>query len=247
MSKRLTTEEYIIKVKATHGDRYDYSELVYVDCDTKVRVLCKIHGAFQQWPSDHRRGFGCPHCSGKARHTTKSFIELAKGVHGDLYDYSLVNYKSMNTKVPILCKKHGIFITNPNWHIYGTQIGCPVCNTSKGEIHVEKSLNEIKITFIKQKVFKGCIGRFDFYLPKYNLCIEFDGAQHFAEKHQISKDPLKRKALFKDVKRRDKVKNLFCKINGIDLLRINYTQYKNIDFIIKEKINSYGNLCNSSK
>lgn len=236
MSRRLTTEEYVKKCQATHGDRYDYNNVRYVHSDTKVAIICKVHGLFQQWPSDHRRGFGCPQCSGKAKHTTESFIELARSVHGELYDYSTVVYEGMNALINITCRKHGIFQAKPTWHVHGTQIGCPVCNASKGEIRVEEVLKQIGVAFEKQKTFKGCRGRFDFYIPSINLCIEYDGAQHFSVNQQRSRDLNERQQMFEDIKRRDSVKNKYCKEKGIDLLRINYTQYSNIELLIKVKI-----------
>ena len=100
---KLTTEEFITKAKAVHGDRYDYSKVKYINNQTKVCIICPIHGDFIQRPLDHIKGSGCPEC-GKVknvesrRKTTDHFIDEARKVHGDKYDYSNVNYESIKMK-----------------------------------------------------------------------------------------------------------------------------------------------------
>ena len=92
MPRRLTTEEFIEKARALHGDRYDYSEVEYVNANTKVTNICADHGPFEQAPYSHFSKSGCSACSGKKQHTTETFIDKAKAVHGDRYDYSEVEY-----------------------------------------------------------------------------------------------------------------------------------------------------------
>ena len=60
---KLTTEEFIAKAKAVHGNRYDYSKVVYVNTQTKVCIICKEHGEFWQKPKNHLCGNGCVKCS----------------------------------------------------------------------------------------------------------------------------------------------------------------------------------------
>ena len=78
MSKRLTTEEFIEKAKKIHGDKYDYSITDYRDSHTKITIICPIHGEFEQTPTNHLAGYGCPTCSGTAKITTGEFIRRAK-------------------------------------------------------------------------------------------------------------------------------------------------------------------------
>lgn len=124
--KRLTTEEFVERSRAVHGDRYDYSKAVYVDKRTKVEIVCPEHGSFWQLPTNHWKGQGCPVCAGRAREfTTESFVERARKVHGDAYDYSQVEYKTMRTPVTIVCPEHGAFQQMPLAHLKGR--GCPQC------------------------------------------------------------------------------------------------------------------------
>ena len=128
-SKKLTTEEFIKRAKKVHGDLYDYSKLVYKGSKEKVCIICKEeeHDEFFQLPGDHLKGHGCPRCSGRIKLTTKEFIKEAKDIHGDLYDYSKVEYCGRHNKVCIICKEdgHGEFYQRPNDHIRGN--GCPIC------------------------------------------------------------------------------------------------------------------------
>ncbi len=153
--------------------------------------------------------------------TTEQFIKDAKIIHGDKYDYSLVNYKKANSKVEITCKKHGSFWQVPYSHLQGH--GCPSCNSSRGEEEVKRYLLENNIKFEQQKVFNGCIYKnelkFDFYLPKYNLCIEYDGMQHFEAIEYFGGEKE-----FKKIQDRDKVKNEYCKSNNIYIIRIKYDE-----------------------
>ena len=132
--RRLTTEEFVERSRAVHGDRYDYGKAVYVDKRTKVEIVCPEHGSFWQLPTNHWKGQGCPVCAGRAREfTTESFVERARKVHGDAYDYSQVEYKTMRTPVTIVCPEHGAFQQTPLAHLSGR--GCPQC----GAIRVARS------------------------------------------------------------------------------------------------------------
>ncbi len=247
MPARLTREQLIVQFQETHGERFDYSLLKYKNANTKVNITCRIHGEFLQRPSDHKSGFGCSQCSGKARSTTEKFIQKAKAIHGDSYNYDKVNYISANTLVTITCKSHGDFETRPTWHIYGTAIGCSLCNNSKGEIQVRMWLIENSIKFQQQKTFKDCVDkiqlRFDFYLPNHNILIEFDGAQHFSSVHYRGhiQDQETKEKYFAKVQKSDQIKNDYCKQNNIKLIRIPYTKLKQIPKILTNEI-----LCHTS-
>ena len=117
MSKKFTREEFIRRAKEVHGDKYDYSKLEYVDTKTKVCIICPEHGVFWKFPYDHLGGGGCPKCSAYGK---EEFIQKAREVHGDKYDYSKVNYVNSYTKVCIICPEHGEFWQKPNSHINGS-------------------------------------------------------------------------------------------------------------------------------
>ncbi|WP_425653156.1 hypothetical protein ACPSLZ_13040 [Vibrio campbellii] len=132
--QRHTTEEFIVKAKAIHGDKYDYSLVDYISSKDKVKIICPIHGLFEQIASGHLTG-GCNQCANERnglaqRRTTEEFINEAKAVHGELYDYSETEYNTALDKVKIICKQHGAFYQSPRIHIKGSM--CPKCNYGKG-------------------------------------------------------------------------------------------------------------------
>ena len=111
----MNTKEFIEKAKRIHGDKYDYSKVKYVNNRTKVCIICPEHGEFWQRPTSHLKGCICYRCSQKAKakkqkkSSTNEFIEKAKKIHGDKYDYSKVEYINAKTKVCIICPEHGEF------------------------------------------------------------------------------------------------------------------------------------------
>lgn len=125
MSRRKTTEGFIIDAKRVHGDKYDYSKVEYINNSTKVCIICPVHGEFWQTPNKHLEGRGCPKCSGRYR-TTDYFIFLSKQIFGERYDYSKTNYVDSEKPVIITCRKHGDFIIKPTKHINDEQ-GCKKC------------------------------------------------------------------------------------------------------------------------
>lgn len=122
---RLTTEEFIAQAKEIYGDKYDYSEVVYKNSSTNVRIICPIHGAFSVIPNNFKKGHGCPACNGRQRITKEVFIERSRKVHGDRYDYSKVEYNRADEPVCIICPVHGEFWQIPKYHMNGN--GCQKC------------------------------------------------------------------------------------------------------------------------
>lgn len=128
--KKVTKEQFIERAKQVHGDKYDYSQVDYVSFTKHVTIICPKHGPFTQRPSKHLEGQTCPTCSyeyrGKKRRSNKeAFIEKAKAIHGDKYDYSQVVYETAIKKVKIICPTHGEFYQTPNSHLCGN--GCIQC------------------------------------------------------------------------------------------------------------------------
>lgn len=127
--QKLTREEVVKRLYNKWGDKYDYSKVVYVNRRTKVCVTCKEHGDFYILPTYNLK-FGCPICAEKERvnHirlTKDEFVERAKKVHGNKYDYSNTVYNHSMEKVAIICREHGTFYQTPNVHLSGG--GCPIC------------------------------------------------------------------------------------------------------------------------
>jgi len=219
-NKTLTTIEFIKKSNKIHNNNYDYSLSEYVRSYKKVKIICPIHGIFEQQPNNHLNGQGCPKCKGGVSKDKNYFINKSKETHSK-YDYSLVEYVNMRTDVKIICPFHGVFEQRPSHHIGG--VGCPFCNESKGEREIEKFLLDEEIEYTRQKKFNGCKNKrklpFDFYLPEYNMCIEFDGRQHF-----ISIDYFGGDEHLEYVKINDSIKTTFCVKNNIRLLRIRHDE-----------------------
>lgn len=155
------------------------------------------------------------------KHTQEKVISMFKEIHDDLYDYSKVVYTIVDEKIIIGCKKHGDFSQLTREHLRGS--GCPRCKISKGENFIMEYLNENNIPYMCQKKFDGCKYKtalpFDFYFHDRNLCLEFDGIQHF-----MSIEGWGGEDEFKLRKKKDKIKNDFCKKNDIKLERIRYDE-----------------------
>jgi len=134
MPRKLTTSEYIEKAKKAHGDKYDYSNVTYISSQTKIEIVCAVHGPFFQTPNSHLTGCECPICgeeNGRKsnRLTTADFIARARKIHFDAYDYSLVKYTVNSEPVTIICKLHGKFEQNAYAHIHPSKMsGCPACS-----------------------------------------------------------------------------------------------------------------------
>ncbi len=119
------TKKFIKNATKIHGDLYDYSIVKFINGRTNVDIMCRTHGKFEQNPYNHLKGYGCSLCSGKKYKTTEEFIENARKIHGDLYDYSQVNYKTNKIKVIIICKIHDKFEQAPSDHLKGNK--CSSC------------------------------------------------------------------------------------------------------------------------
>lgn len=124
----LTQDEVIRRFHKVHDDKYDYSLVEYVNYDTKVKIICPIHGIFEMTPSNHIRGQGCPKCKG-IHLTTKEIIDEFHKIHRDKYDYSKTVYNKMHEKITVICPEHGEFQITPSKHRIGQ--GCPKCGILK--------------------------------------------------------------------------------------------------------------------
>lgn len=177
------TEEFIRKAKEVHGEQYGYDEVVYENSKKPVKIYCKKHDHyFMQTPNAHLRGAGCPLCGrektikGKTW-TTERFIEAARKVHGDAYDYSKTVYVKTALKVCIICKRCGReFWQTPNSHLAGH--GCEACsyvdrgeNKAKGK---DAFINEAMAIWgntydYSSVVYKNCKSRIDIICPEHGV------------------------------------------------------------------------------
>ena len=190
MSKRKSNDEFIREAQSIHHNKYDYSKVEYANNKTKVCVICPEHGEFWQTPSDHLNGKGCPQCAGNIRCDKDAFIEKAKHMHNDRYDYSKVEYVNAHTKVCIICSEHGEFWQTPNNHLNGN--GCPLCKNRKiGDVlrdtveDFTKKSNEIHDITDCLKALSPQQQRnreIDVYIPSLNLGIEYNGLHWHSER-----------------------------------------------------------------
>lgn len=165
------------------------------------------------------------------RISQNEIINRFVNIHGDRYEYTF--YKNTNTKVDIICETHGVFQQTPNSHLSGS--GCPSCNNSSGEDEIYNILRGMDISFNVEHSFIDCVYKhplkFDFYLYEKNICIEYDGIQHFEPIEYFGGTEV-----FNETILRDSIKNRYCEQNGIKLIRIPYWDFGNIEKIITNEI-----------
>lgn len=206
----------------------------YVNKRTKLKLQCPNGHKHEIRIDSFQNGSGCKQCiiDNMKNNTNDVIIKL-----NDKGFKLLSKYTRNDEKIKLQCEKNHIFESTYD-RIINHGSGCPICNNSKGESKIRDFLENNKIHYKREYKFKDCKFykelRFDFYLPNYNICIEFDGIQHF----EIVKcfggmDG------FIGTKIRDTIKNKYCKDNDIKLIRIPYLEINNIEnILIKElKIN----------
>lgn len=216
---------------------YDYSNTVYKTASDNISIICPKHGEFTVYAGNFLyRGIGCHYCKmEEKRKTPEQFEKELYLINNDLL--LLNKYINWDIKVKVQCKKcRNIWESYPLNLLRGR--GCPKCKQSKGEKQIESFLKQYKIKYIPQysiNILKEInISEktyIDFYLPDYNMFIEYNGEQHYipiqyfggqlAFEHQIKRDNYVRD---------------YCNINNINLLEISYQDINNIDYILKEHI-----------
>ena len=235
------TEKWISNIKSVWGnDYFDFSETEYINTRTNINVKCNKHQeSFHTKPMILSSGKGgCYKCIEeryRKKHKEKmtpTFIKKASKIHGNYYDYSLVDYHNSQTPVKIICPIHGIFEQLPNCHI-NEKCGCQMCSASSGERRIAGFLNQNDIDYTFNKFIKidNCNYYFDFFLNNLNIAIEFDGKQHFKPiKFYGGKDG------YLETIRRDDVKNRYCQSKEIKMIRIPYYDFDNIENILENAL-----------
>lgn len=220
--------------------------------DSNVKYECGKHGIQTSLVGNYINGHGCYYCARelvgkKTKHSTEKLIEVINS-HNDNVLLNPEDYKDAHTKnlniLCGLCKEH-IFTTCYDNYIRSTYRCEYCCNKmSNGEFTIRKILDAHNIEYDTEKTFSDCRDKqtlpFDFYLSKYNLCIEFDGEQHFNSHYYetMFKDKDKAIETFKKEQEHDKIKNDYCRDNQINLLRIPYWEEKYLEEIILNEIKS---------
>ena len=234
VKNRTTFEDFVIRASIKHKNKFIYPKQEIINQHQYIKIICPIHGEFEQELQSHLQGCGCPNCSKKKKKNTEIFIEEARKIHGNKYDYSKVEYKTIKDKVCIICPKHGEFWQVADHHLQGN--GCYICKESRLERDIRMFLTENNINFESQKRFKW-LGKqsIDFYLIDYNIAIECQGIQHFSFKENSK---IFDEESHKKIVKLDKIKKEKCYKNNIKLLYysnlgINYPYYV---FEDKEKL-----------
>jgi hypothetical protein len=163
----MNTERFIKRARLVHGDKYDYSLVVCNNSFDKVKIICPVHGEFEQSPDNHLYNKGCSQCAlDNSRLTTDEFINKAREIHGDKFDYSKVNYVKSDELVTIICSKHGDFLQTPNAHLRGN--GCKYCTKLNTEDFIERSKLKHGDKFDYSKVdYVGCDYKVIIICPKH--------------------------------------------------------------------------------
>ena len=228
--QRKSLEQFIKEAREVHGDKYDYSKVNYVNCDSKVCIICPEHGEFWQQPFKHLAGQGCKKCGisknvKNQTFTTEEFIERAKEVHGDKYDYSKVEYKGYDKEVCIICPTHGEFWQTPDSHLQGSN--CQMCarqlSKNEKEIHdfIADKIGDENV--IKERSILKHGAEIDIFIPSLHLGIEYDGCRWHSE-------------LFGKDRHYHLKKTEECKKQGISLIHIFEDEYNNKKEIVLSKI-----------
>lgn len=232
------------------GIEYDFSRAVFKNMSTKITV--GYNGVyFDVKPSKLLHPDNGKPITHQRVENYMSFIKKAKEINNNVYDYSLINettYKNTLTKVPIICKKHGVFYITPEYHIQG--IGCPSCNRSKLEDIIRDFLTKKSIKFYEHytphflKTNKFSNKSYDFYLPEYNTFIECQGEQHFHPINYFGGEKQFEYQLQHDIEKyekamKNKINILYFKGNHTSLKNLTEnTLFKNI----YNKTNTFNNI-----
>ena len=229
-----TNEWFLSKLKKSKGK--DFVPLTeYKSSREKIKMKHTVCGYIWDVTPDNllRRKSGCPKCNKNARLNTDEYKKVFKSIVGEEYEV-IGTYKNARTKIKYRHKTCGTeWETVPYSIKQGSR--CPYCKSSKGERYIISVLNKNNINFETEKTFDKCkyknLLRFDFYLEEFNLCIEYDGIQHFEPTDFGNRGKNYSIEFFNEVTLKDNIKNKFCEKNNINLLRIPYT----LDFELIEK------------
>jgi len=215
------------KSKEINGDKFSIPDQIFKNMHTVINIHCNICDTdFPQESRNHiNKKEGCPECLRRSMMMSLEDVQIKSNkIHGEgRYIIDTKQYhKNRESEIEIFCTICKEFF-NQKISVHLNGCGCTTCRESHGEKEILKILKNNDIKYIKQYKFFDCKNirslPFDFYLPNYNICIEFDGIQHFE-----SREFLGGEESFKKTKINDKIKNNFCQLNQIKLIRIKYNE-----------------------
>lgn len=231
-SHKIGKDKFIEEAKKIHKNYYNYDKVVYVKSRKPVIIICPEHGEFLQCPDKHLKGCGCHYC--KTGNSKIQFIQKAKKLHNNFYDYSKVNYVNSTTPVEIICPIHGSFWQQPHVHLDISRNhpkGCPECaKKSHGEKIIQDFLDKNNYVYTKQffiqadKILKNSTKvLIDFCLKigEQTVFIEYNGMQHYTYVPHFHRGGI---IDFIKQTKRDMWLKQYCKEQNIILLTYNYLQ-----------------------
>lgn len=215
---------------------YKFLSNVYNGKDKKYDFMCDKGHKYSTSYAVFRRGFRCPHCSGKSKYTINQVREI---IEKEGYKLLSTEYKSALDYIIVQCdEKHEPYEVKFS-DFNNNERRCPHCKKSKGEKRISEVLDNMNIKYHTQYKFEDCKSikclPFDFYIKDMNILIEFDGEGHYKPIYwhgnkEVAFD------VFVGTIIRDTIKNDYCKKNNINLIRIPYWKFDKIEEILKESL-----------
>lgn len=225
-------KQYVSEVHMISPDVEILSEYLGGDKPIKFKCTCGNIDIKNQARELIRKTCCCSLCSKSAKKTTEQFISEMRNINPNIV--ILGEYINAETPIEYICECGTRHKSSPSLLLMGHK--CGHCNMSKSEYTTKYYLEDHNVEYIFNYKFDDCINKiplkFDFYIPKYNMCIELDGEHHFKpvtfkgisyelalERHQYTK-------------KLDEIKNIYCEKNMINLVRIPYWDFSNIENIL---------------
>ena len=233
-----THSMFLNEIEELVGDEYTVTGK-YINTDTKVGIMHNVCGHdYEVEPNSFlNAGSRCPKCAGVIKLTNNEFLSRIENLeYREEYQFN-EEYNGYDTKISVTHLRCGnTYSVTPNKFIAGRR--CPKCNSSKGEKRISYFLDKSNVKYIKEKTFDDLLSngvrlRYDFYIPSINTLIEYDGSQHFRVKTWGSRSYNESLKILEGIQSRDRIKDEYALKNDINLIRIKYTEYDNIEEILK--------------
>lgn len=230
ITKKKTYDEVKKYIESFSGHKL--LSTTYLRCKEKMKIQCPNNHVFEMNYSAFKDGDRCPIC---AKCKKKTIEEIRDNML--VFGYMLLSDKYINSQTKLLVKCPNNHTYKVSWGNFRDGKRCPKCNISKGEEKIKNILKILNIYHISQYEFDNLLGLggkkliFDFYLPYYNMCIEYQGIQHYEPV-----DYFGGKKKFKIQQKHDQFKRDYCKNNNIILLEVPYWEFNNIEEILKEQL-----------
>jgi len=247
-SKKYTREQFINECNIKFNNKYDYSLIEFKNINSKLIIVCPIHGNFTKNAYKHKEGAGCQKCSKSYKRTKQEFIDEVNELYNNKYDYSLINFINIDTNIEIICPMHGSFSKRPSEHLSGSE--CNLCKFNKHNItklnFIDKSnqIHNNKYDY-SLSIFQHPRSKIKIICNNHNQSYEFEQEPYFhiiykrgcnkCSQELTSKNIMKDKVLLNEfINRANKVHN-----NKYDYSKVNFNITKDIITIICNEHNEF--------